>query len=76
MRLGAGRARKEDTIDPAVGITVLAKPGDQVEVGTPLAVLEYRHQARLDEALRILASTWTISDEPPEPTPLILELIE
>jgi thymidine phosphorylase len=76
MRLGAGRARKEDTIDPAVGITVLAKPGDEVEVGTPLAVLEYRHQARLDEALRILETTWTISEEPPEPTPLILELIE
>ncbi len=76
MRLGAGRARKEDTIDPAVGITVLAKPGDEVEVGTPLAVLEYRHQARLDEALRILEHSWTISEEAPNPTPLILELIE
>ncbi len=76
MRLGAGRARKEDTIDPAVGITVLAKPGDEVEVGTPLAVLEYRHQARLDEALRILEHSWTISEEAPEPTPLILDLIE
>jgi len=76
MRLGAGRARKEDTIDPAVGITVLAKPGDEVEVGTPLAVLEYRHQARLDEALRILENSWTISEEPPQPTPLILDLIE
>jgi pyrimidine-nucleoside phosphorylase len=76
MRLGAGRARKEDTIDPAVGITILAKPGDEVEVGTPLAVLEYRHQARLDEALRILDDSWTISEEPPEPTPLILDLIE
>ena len=76
MRLGAGRARKEDTIDPAVGITVLAKPGDEVEEGTPLAVLEYRHQARLDEALRILEDSWTISEEAPEPTPLILDLIE
>jgi pyrimidine-nucleoside phosphorylase len=76
MRLGAGRARKEDTIDPAVGITVLAKPGDEVEVGTPLAVLEYRHQARLDEALRILDDSWTITEDAPEPTPLILDLIE
>ena len=76
MRLGAGRARKEDTIDPAVGITVLAKPGDEVEEGTPLAVLEYRHQARLDEALRILDDAWTITEEAPEPTPLILDLIE
>ena len=76
MRLGAGRARKEDTIDPAVGITVLAKPGDEVEAGTPLAVLEYRHQARLDEALRILEHSWTISEESPKPASLILDLIE
>ncbi len=76
MRLGAGRARKEDTIDPAVGITILAKPGDEVEIGTPLAVLEYRHQARLDEALRILENSWTISEVPPAPVPLILDLIE
>ena len=75
MRLGAGRQRKEDTIDPAVGITILAKPGDPVEVGTPLAVLEYRHQARLDESLRILADAWLVSEDAPEPSPLIRDLI-
>ena len=75
MRLGAGRQRKEDTIDPAVGITVLAKPGDAVEVGTPLAVLEYRHQARLDESLRILENAWTVSENAPAPSPLIRDII-
>lgn len=75
MRLGAGRQRKEDTIDHAVGITILAKPGDQVEVGTPLAVLEYRHQARLDESLRILAEAWVVSEEPAKPSPLIRDII-
>lgn len=71
MRLGAGRQRKEDTIDPAVGITLHAKPGDAVLTGEPLATLEYRHQARLDEALRVLEDTWSITDDPPAPTPLI-----
>ena len=75
MRLGAGRSRKEDTIDPAVGITLLAKPGDEVERGHPIARLEYRHQARLDEALRILGEAWTVTDSPPDPPDLIVDRI-
>ena len=75
MRLGAGRSRKEDTIDPAVGITLLAKPGDRVSKGDPLARIEYRHQARLDEALRLLANAWTITEEPPDTPDLILDRI-
>lgn len=76
MRLGAGRQRKEDTIDPAVGITLQAKPGDKMSAGDPLAILEYRHQARLDEALRVLEPTWTITDEPPTLPSLIGDRIE
>jgi thymidine phosphorylase len=71
MRLGAGRERKEDTIDPAVGITMMAKPGDRVGRGDPLARLDYRHTARLTEALRVLEGCWTIGPTPPEPIPLV-----
>jgi pyrimidine-nucleoside phosphorylase len=39
MVMGAGRATKEDSIDPAAGIVVHAKIGDRVEEGTPLATL-------------------------------------
>jgi pyrimidine-nucleoside phosphorylase len=39
MLMGAGRAKKEDAIDPAAGIVLHAKVGDRVEVGTPLATL-------------------------------------
>ncbi|GIU92399.1 MAG: hypothetical protein KatS3mg011_1305 [Acidimicrobiia bacterium] len=65
MRLGAGRERKEDTVDPGVGITLLAKPGDRVEAGQPLASLSYRHTARLDEALGIIEPAFVIGDHPP-----------
>lgn len=75
MRLGAGRRRQEDTIDPAVGITLLAKPGDRVSKGDAIARIEYRHQARLDEALRLLTNAWTITEEPPDTPDLILDRI-
>jgi thymidine phosphorylase len=76
MRLGAGRGRKEDTIDPAVGITVLAKPGTEVEAGQPILRLSYRHPARLEEALSVLDGAIDIGEEKPEAKPLILERVE
>jgi pyrimidine-nucleoside phosphorylase len=75
MRLGAGRERKEDTIDPGVGITVLNKPGDEVSEGEPVLSLTYRHPARLEEALRVLEGAITIADEPSEGRPLIIERV-
>ncbi|MDH4119564.1 MAG: thymidine phosphorylase [Acidimicrobiia bacterium] len=75
MRLGAGRERKEDTIDPGVGITLHAKPGDRVAVGQPLATLSYRHTARLQEALRVIDGAWEITQTAPSPVPLIADKI-
>jgi pyrimidine-nucleoside phosphorylase len=75
MRLGAGRERKEDTVDPGVGITLLASVGDRVEAGQPVARLAYRHEARLTEALRVLDEAWAVSPDPVEPTPLIASRI-
>lgn len=63
MALGAGRATKEDEIDHAVGITLLAKPGETVAVGEPLARVAWNDAARLDDALRILNKAWTIEAE-------------
>jgi pyrimidine-nucleoside phosphorylase len=76
MRLGAGRERKEDTIDPAVGITVLVKPGAQVEAGQPILRLSYRHPARLEEALSVLDGAIELGEEKPDSKPLILERVE
>lgn len=75
MRLGAGRRRKEDTIDPGVGVTVLAKPGDEVRAGQALARIAYRHTALLDEALPILEPAFEIGDEAPPPQPLLADRI-
>ncbi len=76
MRLGAGRERKEDTIDPAVGITLHVKPGAKVAKDQPLLTLHYRHPARLEEALRVLDGAIEISEHQPEVPPLIIERID
>ncbi len=76
VRLGAGRERKEDDIDPGVGITVLAKPGDEVTQGQPLARVDYRDPSRLGDAREWLARAWEIGDTAPAPTPLVIDRIE
>jgi len=71
--LGAGRDRVDDRIDPAVGILVLAKPGDQVERGDGLLELHYGDAGRRDAALALLAESITIGDAPGPPAPLVVD---
>jgi pyrimidine-nucleoside phosphorylase len=75
-RLGAGRERKEDTIDPGVGITLEAKVGDQVSAGQLLARARYSDPARWRAQEKALASAWTIAEAAPDPQDLIVERIE
>jgi pyrimidine-nucleoside phosphorylase len=72
VRLGGGRATKEDTVDPGVGFFIEAKIGDSVEAGDLLARIAYSDQSRLQSCLGVLDNTWEISDEPTAPTDLIL----
>jgi thymidine phosphorylase len=71
-RLGAGRARKEDAVDHAVGIVVHRKRGDRVERGEPLATVHARANADLDA----VAACFDIADEAAEPSPLVLEMLD
>jgi thymidine phosphorylase len=61
--LGAGRQRKEDAVDPAVGIMLHAKRGAAVDVGSPLATVAYNDAGRLEAALPLLTEAWSISDQ-------------
>ncbi len=72
VRLGAGRASKEDDIDPAVGIMVMAKVGDTVEQDQTLAEIWYRDESSLQSALSVLDATWRVSDVPIDSPRLIL----
>ena len=72
VALGAGRDRVEDPVDPAVGILVRAKPGDQVRAGDAVLELHYRDRARLDTAMRLAAGAVSVGDERPAARPLIV----
>lgn len=76
VRLGAGRAHKDDIIDPGVGITVEAKLGNWVSAGDPLAVIRYSDESRWQAQRHRLASAWEISSERVPPPDLIIERIE
>ena len=75
VRLGAGRATKEDAIDPAVGFEIEAKVGDTVVRGQPLARIGYRDVARLESALSALQGAWEIADEAGTESRLIMDVI-
>jgi thymidine phosphorylase len=74
-RLGAGRARKEDPVDPAAGVFCLAKPGDRVERGQPILDLRSNDGNRMAGALQALEGAVEIGPEPPAAASLILERI-
>jgi pyrimidine-nucleoside phosphorylase len=74
MHLGAGRERKEDPVDHAVGVVCRAKRGDRVAQGEPLAEIHARDEAAAESAEAALLSAYEIGDKP-EPRPLILDVI-
>jgi thymidine phosphorylase len=74
-RLGAGRARKEDSVSYTAGVLCLAKPGDYVRRGEPVLELHADDPARFGPAAEALSGALTIVDAPPPVPPLILDQV-
>jgi thymidine phosphorylase len=73
LLLGAGRARTTDGMDHAVGIAGMAKIGEHVERGQPLAVLHANDPARLAEARKMMHAAFRLEDNPVTKPVLTLE---
>jgi pyrimidine-nucleoside phosphorylase len=73
--LGGGRERKEDAIDPAVGLEFHRRLGDQVERGAPLASLHYNSDARLPEAHELVQSSYRLAPQVPSALPALVETV-
>jgi pyrimidine-nucleoside phosphorylase len=63
--LGAGRETVGDPIDHAVGVMMLAKPGDRVTENQPLLELHHRGGRGLEAALEFSRKAITVADAPP-----------
>jgi len=73
--IGAGRDKKEDAIDPAVGIILEVKAGEKVDAGSVLCRLYYTKEDRVDEAAEMVEDAFRISAQKPEERELILEVV-
>lgn len=76
VELGAGRMKKTDPIDPAVGILIHHKVGDQVQKGQPLFTIHANDEKKLAEARERLLGAHLWSDEQVEPLPLFYGVIQ
>jgi pyrimidine-nucleoside phosphorylase/thymidine phosphorylase len=74
VALGAGRRRVEDLVDPAVGLVVHAKLGDELERGAPLCTVHAGAGSEgRDRIAARIAGAYRLAPAPPPPRPLVLE---
>ena len=76
LHLGAGRARKEDSVDHAVGVVVERKRGDRVEIGDVLAHVHARDAASAEQAVYEVLAAYAIGSAAPAPRPIVLDVLQ
>jgi thymidine phosphorylase len=75
VRLGGGRMKDGDVIDPSVGLDGIAGIGARVEAGGPLCIVHAADEAAAKAAAEVVLGAYTLSEYPVDPPPLILERI-
>jgi pyrimidine-nucleoside phosphorylase len=73
--LGGGRDRKEDSVDPSVGIVLHKKVGDRIAVGEPLATIHYNSEAKAARAQQLIEASCEIAQTAPQKRPLVHRII-
>jgi pyrimidine-nucleoside phosphorylase/thymidine phosphorylase len=73
--MGAGRERKDDRIDPAVGVILEVKMGEKVDAGSVLCRLYYTSDEHVEEASEMVEDAFRVSQQKAEERELILEVV-
>jgi pyrimidine-nucleoside phosphorylase len=74
--LGGGREKKEDRIDPAVGLVLRKKVGDRVAEGDPICTIHYNAEARAARAKQLIGDSYRIGDAAPTSRSLVHRVIK
>ncbi len=75
QRMGAGRMRKEDVIDPAVGFVMEKRIGDQVRPGDVLCTLHAASEENAKDTEKRILSALSFTKEPAPPARLLYALV-
>jgi pyrimidine-nucleoside phosphorylase len=73
--LGGGRTRKEDSVNPAVGLLVHVEIGQKVRTGDPIFEIHANTEEDAQIAAESCAKAITLANQPIDPPPLIYERI-
>ncbi|HSP09081.1 MAG TPA: thymidine phosphorylase [Candidatus Dormibacteraeota bacterium] len=76
LELGAGRARKEDRVDPAAGLVIEAPVGARIKAGDTLAVVHARSNELVERVAPRLLNAWRMSDQPVRRPPHVLARVD
>jgi pyrimidine-nucleoside phosphorylase len=76
VALGAGRSKKGDPIDHAVGIQVYVKVGERVDAGDPLFAIHAANQEGLESALQSVKAAVALGENPVDPLPLVYGVVK
>jgi thymidine phosphorylase len=74
-QLGAGRARKEDAVDHAAGVRLLAKPGDYVRMGQPIVELHADDRSRFGYVAEGLTGAVNVENQPPGERAVVVQRV-
>ena len=75
VELGAGRARKTDPVDPAVGVAVHHKVGDRVQAGDVMFTVHANDESKLARARELLVQALVCGDREQKPLPTFYDTI-
>jgi thymidine phosphorylase len=73
--LGGGREKKEDVIDPGVGLEFHKRIGDRVTAGETLVTVHYNSDAKLADATALIENSFAFTGEPAPAKKLVRRLV-
>ncbi len=76
MIIGAGRAKKEDEVDHAVGINIFRKVGEKIGKNEKIAEIYYNDDKNVQDSKNMILDAYVITPEKVEEPKAILEIIE